>query len=133
MMRYLLDTNAVSHAIRGTFPRFRERFQSIYLDEVAVSVVTEAELLFGLARRPSAHELAHAVHELLSRITILPWTSGAAKAYADLRFALEVKRQPMGAMDMMIAAQALAEDFVLVTNDAAFQRIERLKVEDWTR
>jgi len=133
MTRYLLDTNAFSHAIKGTLSSFSDRFAVVYLDDVAISVITEAELLFGLARRPLAHELARAVHELLRRITILPWTSNAAKHYADLRFALEAKGQPMGAMNMMIAAHALAEDAVLVTNDAAFRRIELIKLEDWTR
>jgi tRNA(fMet)-specific endonuclease VapC len=133
MTRYLLDTNAFSHAVKGTLSNFSDRFAAVALEDVAVSVITEAELLFGLVRRPQAHELSRAVHELLSRIAILPWTSNAAKQYADLRFALEAKGQPIGAMDMMIAAHALAEDAVLVTNDAAFRRIERLKLEDWAR
>lgn len=132
MTRYLLDTNAFSHAVKGTLSNFSDRFASVMLEDVAVSVVTEAELLFGLAKRSQAHELARAVHELLGRITILPWTSHAAKHYADLRFALEAKGQPIGALDLMIAAHALAEDAVLITNDAAFRRVERLRLEDWT-
>jgi tRNA(fMet)-specific endonuclease VapC len=132
MIRYLLDTNAFSHALKGTLSTFSDRFTAVALEDVAVSVITEAELLFGLARRPLAHELSRAVHELLGRITILPWTPEAAEQYARLRFALETQGQPIGAMDLMIAAHALAEDAVLVTNDAAFRRIERLKLEDWT-
>lgn len=132
MKRYLLDTNAFSQAVRGRFSGFKSRFDAVDLGEIAVSVITEAELLFGLARRPLAHELANSVHALLNKVEILPWTSDSAKIYAELRFALERRGQPMSAMDMMIAAHALAEDATLVSNDAAFRRIERLRVEDWS-
>ncbi|MGH9586868.1 MAG: type II toxin-antitoxin system VapC family toxin [Acidobacteriaceae bacterium] len=128
----MLDTNAFSQAARGTLSAFKARFESVDLDVVAVSVITEAELLFGLIRRPLAHQLAASVHTLLSKITIFPWTSESAGIYATLRFTLERKGLPMSAMDMMIAAHALAEDAILVTNDKAFHRIERLRIEDWT-
>jgi tRNA(fMet)-specific endonuclease VapC len=130
--RYLLDTNAFSQAAKGRLSGFKSRFDAIDLGDVAVSVITEAELLFGLVRRPLAHELANSVHALLRKIEILPWTSESAKIYAELRFTLERRGQPMSAMDMMIAAHVLAEDAILVTNDAAFRRIERLRAEDWT-
>jgi tRNA(fMet)-specific endonuclease VapC len=130
--RYLLDTNAFSHAVRGRLSGFKSRFEAVDLGDVAVSVITEAELLFGLARRPLAHDLAQSVHALLRKIEVLPWTSESAKIYAGLRFTLERRGQPMSAMDLMIAAHAIAEDAILVTNDAAFRRIERLRIEDWT-
>jgi len=133
MIRYLLDTNAFSNAVRGRHSDFNDHFAAIPLERVAVSVITEAELLFGLAKRPEAHHLARSVRTLLGRITILPWTSHAAKEYAELRRDLESQGKPLGSMDMMIAAHALAEDAVLVTNDAAFHRIRHLKIEDWTR
>jgi tRNA(fMet)-specific endonuclease VapC len=133
MIGYLLDTNAVSYALRNTRPHFSRRFESISLAQIKISVITEAELLFGLARRPEAHALAASVHALMKKISILPWTSAAAGHYAILRAALEQKGQPMDDMDMMIAAHALAEDMVLVTNDAAFRRIDRLRAEDWTQ
>lgn len=132
MIRYLLDTNAFSHAIRGAYAGFSHRFQARRLDEIGISVITEAELLFGLARRPQAHVLAHSVNSLLDRIAILEWNSGAARQYASIRADLERKGQRMDDMDVMIAAHAVAQDATLVTNDAAFQRIIHLKTEDWT-
>lgn len=132
MSRYLLDTNAFSHAIRGAYPDFNRRFESIPLVNLGLSVVSEAELLFGLARRPQARVLAHSVTSLLKKITILPWTSDVARVYAEVRTELGQKGQPIRHADMMIAAHALAENAVLVTNDAAFRRIDHLKVEDWT-
>lgn len=100
---------------------------------IAISVITEAELRFGLARRPEAAQLKVAVEEFLLRVEILPWDSSAAQRYAALRAALERAGEPMGNLDMMIATQALAAQAVLVTSDRAFHRIRRLKIEDWTK
>jgi tRNA(fMet)-specific endonuclease VapC len=132
---HLLDTNIVSYLMRTKTPPIKNHFRSEQGGSslVAISRVTEAELLFGLARRPEATRLANSVHEFLTDITILQWDSAAAKQYAELRAELERQGQPMGNLDLMIAAHALAEDAVLVTNDSAFRRIERLKLEDWTR
>ena len=132
MIRYLLDTNAFSYVVRESHARFSRRFESVRLDEIAISVITEAELRFGLARRPQAHALAHSVNSLLHRITLVPWTSDAAKHYAEIRAELERQGQRMEDLDVMIAAHALAENAVLVTHDSAFWRVPRLKIEDWT-
>jgi tRNA(fMet)-specific endonuclease VapC len=133
LIRYLLDTNTVSHFIRTNTPAVQNLLAKIRLEQVAVSTLTEAELLFGLARKPEAIRLAHSVREFLLDAIIMPWDSKAAHQYAEIRAELEQSGQLMGNLDMMIAAQALAENIVLVTNDAAFRRIKRLNIEDWTR
>lgn len=132
-VRYLLDTNTASYVIKGNFPRVRERLLRVPMAEVGISVVTEAELRFGVARKPEAERLQIAVDEFLLRVEILPWDSAAAKHYALLRAALERAGKPMGNLDMMIAAQVLAAEAVLVTHDRVFQRVKGLKVDDWTR
>ena len=132
-VRYLLDTNTVSYIIKGNIPRIRERLLKVPIAEVGLSVVTEAELLFGVARRPEAARLRVAVEEFLLRMEVLPWTSYAAQQYAEIRAALERKGIPMGNLDMMIAAQALAAEAILVTRDRVFQRVKGLRVEDWSR
>lgn len=130
---YLLDTNTVSCVIKGDILRVRQRLARVPMAQLAVSVVTEAELRFGVERRPEAKQLRIAVEEFLVRVTVLPWDSETAAEYAKLRAALERAGTPIGNLDLMIAAQALAEDAVLVTNDAALRRIKRLKTEDWTK
>ena len=131
-VRYLLDTNVASYVIKGNVPRVRERLLKVPMAEVAISAVTEAELRFGVARRPEAAGLKIAVEEFLLRVESLAWGSEAAQHYAQVR-ALERDGEPMGSLDMMIAAQTLAAEAVLVTNDRAFQRVKHLRVEDWTR
>lgn len=132
-VRYLLDTNTVSYIIKGNRPRVRERLQRVAMAEVGISVITEAELLFGLARRPDATKLKIVVEEFLLRVEVLPWDSKAAQQYARIRAALEGSGEPMGNLDLMIAAQALASALVLVSSDAVFRRIKGLKIEDWTK
>jgi len=132
-VRYLLDTNTASYVIKGNFPRVRERLLRIPMAEVGISVVTEAELRFGVARLPGAMTLKSVVEEFLLRVEILPWNSEAARHYARIRAILEKDGSPMGNLDLMIAAQALAAEVVLVTHDHVFRRVKGLKVEDWSR
>jgi tRNA(fMet)-specific endonuclease VapC len=132
-VRYLLDTNTASYVIKGNFPRVRERLLKVPMTEVGISVVTEAELRFGIARKPEAVKLRTAVEEFLLRVEVLPWDSAAAEQYAEVRADLERTGKPMGNLDLMIAAHALAAQVVLVTHDHVFRRIKRLKIEDWTK
>jgi tRNA(fMet)-specific endonuclease VapC len=132
-VRYLLDTNTVSYIIKGNRPRVRERLLRVPMAEVGISVITEAELLFGLARRPDATRLRTVVEEFLLRVEVLPWDSDAAQQYSKIRAMLEGIGEPMGNLDLMIAAQALASDLVLVSSDAVFRRVKGLKIEDWSK
>jgi tRNA(fMet)-specific endonuclease VapC len=132
-VRYLLDTNTVSYIIKGNRPRVRERLLRVAMAEVGISVITEAELLFGLARRPEATKLKTVVEEFLLRVEVLPWDSAAAQQYSRIRATLEGRGEPMGNLDLMIAAHALASGLVLVSSDAVFRRVKGLKTEDWSR
>lgn len=132
-IRYLLDTNTASYVIKGNFPRVRERLLKVPMEEVGISVVTEAELRFGVARRPEAATLKKVVEEFLLRVESLAWNSEAAQEYARIRASLEKDGEPMGNLDLMIAAQAVAAGVVLVTHDHVFRRVKGLKVEDWSK
>jgi len=132
-VRYLLDTNTVSYIIKGNRPRVRERLLRVPMAEVGISVITEAELLFGLARRPDATKLKTVVEEFLLRVEVLPWGSEAAQQYARIRATLESGGEPIGNLDLMIASHALALDLVLVSSDAVFRRVKGLKIADWSR
>src|ERR1017187_1099804 len=95
-VRYLLDTNTASYVIKGNFPRVRERLLKVPMADVGISVVTEAELRFGVARRPEAAMLRKVVEGFLVRVEVLPWDSSAAQHYARIRAALEKEGEPMG-------------------------------------
>ena len=129
--RYLLDTNTVSYAVKGNVASVRERLQKAPVSNVAISVITEAELRFGVAKYPEATRLKVIVEEFLSFVDIRAWDSEAARQYATVRAAVERAGQPMGNLDIMIAAHAIALGAVLVSGDRVFRRVKGLKIENW--
>ncbi|MBF0277545.1 MAG: type II toxin-antitoxin system VapC family toxin [SAR324 cluster bacterium] len=131
---YMLDTNMVSFLIKGEHIVIKDYLRNVAMSAVCISVITEAELLRGLAKKPSAKNLQTAVKEFLIRVEILPWDSGAAQAYADLRTICEKEGKSLGAMDMLIAAHSVAVDAILITNDQAFYKLKNhLTLQDWTK
>ncbi|MCS6765370.1 MAG: type II toxin-antitoxin system VapC family toxin [Candidatus Protistobacter heckmanni] len=132
-MRYLFDTNMASYAIKGTHPALLGRLRSLEVGQVAVSAITQAELLFGLAKKAYPARLSEAVEAFLMRVDILPWDEQVAPVYARLRATAQSGGAVLAAMDMLIAAHALAADAVLVSADKAFWRLPaELRVEDWS-
>jgi tRNA(fMet)-specific endonuclease VapC len=89
MTTYPLDTNIASHIIKGDIPLVRDRLAKLPMHEVAVSVVTQAELLYGVARRGSPNGLAVRVAEFLVRVNVLLWTPDVARTYGELRASCE--------------------------------------------
>ncbi len=130
---YVLDTNTVSYIVKGHPARARQHLMDVPAEQVAVSVITEAELRFGIAKKPGATTLKRAVEEFLWRVAILPWDSEAAHHYAELRASLERTGRTIANLDLMIAAHAIAAGATLVTNDATLRRLKQLRTEDWTR
>jgi tRNA(fMet)-specific endonuclease VapC len=105
--------------------------------QLCVSAVTESELLYRLARKPEATALHAALHAAVSgfllRVDVRPWDSVVAARYGNLRAELERRGTPLGNLDTLIAAHALASDCTLVSNDQAFARVPPgLRWEDWT-
>jgi len=129
--RYLLDTNIASYAMRHEEP-VRSRLAKTPPEEIAISAITEGELRYGVARRPSRF-LEVKVESFLARVAVLAWDSQAARKYGELRAHLEAIGQPAGSLDLLIGAHAWSAGLILVTHDESLARIKKLKVEDWTR
>jgi tRNA(fMet)-specific endonuclease VapC len=130
---YLLDTNIASHIIRGDRPEVLRRLTAVPMSDIAISVVTEAELLYGVAKRGHPAALSEKVRQFLLRVDILDWDRRAASAYAELRAGCEKRGVGLTPFDMMIAAHAIAVDAILVTHDQAFDNVNiSLRIEDWT-
>lgn len=102
------------------------------MDQVCLSVISEAELLFGAMRKPDNIPLKTAVHEFLLRLNILSWDDDAAYQYASLRAAMERTGKVMGNMDMLIAGHALSARVTLVSNDVSFRKVKGLIIANWT-
>ena len=131
-MRRTLDTNICSYVLRRHPAAMLERFAQLQRDQLWLSAIVAAELRCGAAKLGSAR-FAAAVEAWLTGFAVQPWPVAATQHYAQVRAALERSGQPIGAMDLMIAAHAMAEDSVLVTNNAReFLRVPGLAVEEWT-
>lgn len=129
----MLDTDTASYVIRGGRPRLDERIAAVPRDNVCISAVTRAELLYGLRLKPDAAGLTHLVGTFLSRVRALAWDEAAADRFAVVAADLDLAGQRIGPFDTMIAAHALATGATLVTNNTAhFARVSRLSIENWS-
>ena len=129
---FLLDTNTVGYIVKGRSPAARLRLASLGPDETAcISIITEFELEFGLAKSPNANLLRDGLRWFLARLKVLPLGSAEARVYGQLRVGQEAAGKPLESMDMLIAAHALAVGSVLVTHDRVFRNVPGLATEDW--
>ena len=130
MAQYILDTDISSYLIRGDHEAVTRKFSELY-DSCVISSITAAELQYG-AKKRNNKQLTQKVKAFCDLVEIVPWDEDAAKAYAKLRVELETSGTPIGNMDMLIAASALARKAVLVTNNTEhFSRIKDLKLNNW--
>lgn len=132
-MLHMLDTDTVSYLIKGKSPAIESRLAALAPSMVCISVMTRAELQYGLKRLPPEHRLHLAIRQFLKIVRTLPWDAEAADWYADIRQQLVSSGQPIGELDMMIAAHSLLAGAILVTNDQRhYERIEApLILENW--
>lgn len=127
----MLDTNICIYIINARPEKVLARFRQQRLGDIAISSVTAAELAFGVAKSGSVRN-RQALEMFLSALEILPFDESAIWHYGELRADLERLGQPIGALDTMIAAHALAIDTILVTNNTReFERVPGLRLENW--
>jgi tRNA(fMet)-specific endonuclease VapC len=129
-----VECDTPRRVIKRKPPRLLDRIrQALAANEACISVITRGELLYGLALVPHAVSLARAVHAFLDTAPCLDWTGAAADHYAILRAEQKNSGNPIGNMDTLIAAHALADGLILVTNNGRhFERIPELRIENWT-
>ena len=132
-MKFLLDTDTCIYALKQR-PKILQKLLAAPRDDVAVSVVTEAELRTGAAKSSSPAKTLRLVEAFLQPLTILEFTSDDAITYAQVRAKLERAGTPIGPLDTMIAAHAMARDLTLITNnEREFRRVAGLRLENWAR
>ncbi|MBQ9062823.1 MAG: type II toxin-antitoxin system VapC family toxin [Eubacterium sp.] len=130
---YLLDTNICIYAINGKYPALKNHLLEIHPDEIAISAITVGELEYGAAKSRWGERTRRIMHAFLANYRILPFTERDAVLFGQLRALLSSAGTPIGAYDIMIAAQGLAGNYHVVThNTGEFTRIPGLVLEDWT-
>ena len=130
---FMLDTDSVSYIVNGRYSSVRARFVETDPARICISVISRAELIFGLKRLPPEHRLHADVMQFFEGTAVLAWDEWAADIHADLRHRLRSVGRLIGEMDTTIAAQAIALDAVLVANNTChFGRIAPpLRLENW--
>jgi len=132
-MRYLLDTNVVSDLVRNPQGKVAQHIRKVGEAQVFTSIIVAAELRYGAAKRRSPR-LSAQLEAVLGALEVLPFETPADAAYGLLRTRLEQAGRPIGANDLLIAAQAIALGYTIVTdNEKEFARIEDLPRENWLR
>lgn len=130
-MIYLLDTDICIYVINARPAKVLARFRQERMGGIGISSVTAAELAYGVTKSGSERN-RRALEMFLAPLEILPFDASAIWKYGELRTELERRGQPIGTLDTMIAAHALALNTVMVTNNIReFSRVSGLRVENW--
>jgi tRNA(fMet)-specific endonuclease VapC len=130
--RYLLDTNICIYIARHNPAEVRRRFLQHSADELAISVVTWGELLFGVEKSQRREHSLAVLRELAKSVQVLPLPGIAGEHYGQIRASLQRAGQPIGNNDLWLAAHARAEGLVMVTHNLReFARVDGLSVENW--
>lgn len=133
MTRYLLDTNIVSDLVRNPQGRIAGHIRELGETRVCTSIIVAAELRYGAEKRGSPR-LAGQLGAVLDVLDVLPFAAPADRVYGEIRTRLEAAGRPIGGNDLLIAAQTIALDYTLVTdNEREFARIDGLLHENWLR
>ena len=132
-MRYFLDTNIVSDLVRNPHGNVAQHIRKVGEAQVCTSIIVAAELRYGAAKKGSPR-LSAQLEAVLGALEVLPFETPADAAYGLLRTRLEKAGRPIGANDLLIAAQALALGYTIVTdNEKEFAHVEDLRRENWLR
>lgn len=134
MPRFMLDTDTCSYIMKRSHPLVLKRLQSMPVDDVCMSVVSKAELLYGVAVSPRKDQDAAALAAFLPYVEAMALDDDAALHYAEIRADLKRRGAMIGANDLFIAAHARSLGLKLVTNNTAeFERVPDLRLENWTK
>lgn len=133
MPRFMLDTDTCSFILKRSSEAALSRVQSVPIIELCISVITKAELLYGVEVSPRRHQDSGAVEAFLRHLAILDFPDEAAAHYAEILAGLKSREEMIGANDLLIAAHARCLGLVLVANNTReFGRVRGLAMENWT-
>lgn len=129
--RYLLDTNIISDLVRHPRGDVMKKIKEFGEENICTSIIVASELRFGVVKKGSK-KLTQRIDAILSAMEVIAYDNPADIHYAAIRHFLEKKGMPIGPNDMLIAAQALSLNIIVVTaNTEEFSRVPNLKVVNW--
>lgn len=133
-MMYMLDTNICIYIIKQKPKQVIEKLKKLHNANLCISSITYSELLYGVENSLNVPKNLLALTMFLSNVEILPYDENASIDYGLIRAELEKKGEPIGPLDMLIAAHAKSLRITLVTNnEREFRRVKGLNIENWAR
>ena len=131
-MNFLIDTNICIYIINKRPPEVIQKFKDKEVGQIGISSITVSELQYGVSNSKFREQNLRRLEEFLTPFHILSYDESASKFYGEIRSQLEKQGSIIGPLDLLIAAHALSQKLVLVTNnEKEFKRIPSLKVENW--
>ncbi len=132
MVQYLLDTDTFSAIVKGQNPTILRRLETLNVGQAALSVVTRGEIAYGVRHMLRNPRTLQRINALLESFPTLALSAEVALQYGELRAHLRTRGSPIGPNDLWIAAHALTNQCILVTNNVGeFSRVPKLKMENW--
>jgi tRNA(fMet)-specific endonuclease VapC len=131
-MKYMLDTNICIYIIKKKPDQVIHHLQELRLSDLCISSITLSELEYGVEKSEQRDRNKIALAKFLAPIEVIAYDDLAAAQYGIIRSSLEKNGMPIGSLDMLIAAHAMARGLILVTNnEREFKRVPGLKIENW--
>ncbi len=134
MIKYLVDTDICIYIMNKRPTGIIHKFKLFDVGEIGVSTITVSELQYGVSKSENHRLNKQRIEEFLAPLEILPYDEMAANIYGDIRFQLEKRGEPIGPLDLLMAAHALSRNLILISNnEKEFKRVRNLKVENWVK
>ncbi len=131
-MTYLLDTDICIYIIKNRYVSLIKKLKRVGIENVGISAVTVAELEYGVSNSDRSGESRARLYEFMVPFAFIDFDLNAARQYGKIRKELKDLGQPIGPMDTLIAAIAMAHGQILVTNNGKeFGKVPGLKTENW--
>ena len=129
---YLLDTNICIFIKNGKPLQVLQRLRQAIKEKVYLSSITLAELQYGVYNSQNIEKNRISLTQFIAPFSLLNFDDDDAEEFGRIRSYLKRSGSLIGPYDMLIAAQAISKNLVLVTNNTAeFSRIQNLRLEDW--
>ena len=133
-MKYYLDSNICIFYLRNPQGALARKIHSFSSDDIKIPAVVKGELLTGAMKSARRDRNVNEVLAFLGQFEIVPFDDASAWTYGEIKSSLELKGQPIGFNDVIIAATVLAHNGILITNNTReFIRVEGLECIDWTQ
>ncbi len=131
---YLLDTDIIIYWLKNKYPQISDRINLINKECIYISSITVAELYYGAFNSKRKDENISLIDELLANINTINFDENNGKKFGYIKADLKSKGQIINDSDLFIAATAISNNMILVTNNEKhFKRIIVLKTENWSK